>query len=349
LSLRDLLSLVLLRLTTEPTVNDVDEEIDVENSELVDTTPILERQQVDALHYLREYLQNYCNQYAQRLFDPTFIKRIDPILLFENNFTLLRVFLEFNLKRPDVFTKTMLRDQIATLWGAMLWTKALGVNATCMWDLLKDDVDLVNLVQDSGLLVLTGAAIAAAWEYIPSWEEGLIRDDIVIETMVAKELIRKITERTGISQWWRLETVGIDSREIYGFQSAKDVYTSSETFDTEYQSEIQRKLDKLIRYRLPTEEKYQVIFDWLNCRRKKCDSLDKLTLKAQQLQPAIFNLVQQCGIPKKMMGDMTECVHCYITLPSMTFSALRRSEIVVCNQCQSLLYWVPVMPWDTIR
>ena len=129
-SLRDLLSLALLRLTTETTPSRVLEaSVENEEDEQVISEEVEEQRQIQRTwqEWLVQYLTSYCRRYSQRLQDASFLLDTGPELLLQNHHTLVRVLLEFHA-RTEAFTSQLLRETVRQIWAPFF--KSSGVIST---------------------------------------------------------------------------------------------------------------------------------------------------------------------------------------------------------------------------
>jgi hypothetical protein len=203
MSLRDLLSLVLLRLTTETAPPPADTDTSDDRAEDADTqhTQAQDAKRRQVLEVLRDSLLRYCTKYARRLLEPEFVATVGPQLLFENHFTLSRVLLEFADKAGQYFTPDHLRQAGLNILGALFWPAAAGLDGTAAWhSLQKAGYDIAALRHRwaaTQLPALTDTLIAEAWERPPRWTTGLYNQRLVQRYLLAQQLIRRLEQAFG--------------------------------------------------------------------------------------------------------------------------------------------------------
>ena len=151
-SLRDLLSLVLLRLTTETTPQRVlaasatsEEDERAIQQELENQQRIQRNWQ----EWLSDYLTQYCRRYSQRLASEEFLFTTATRLIFQNHYTLTRVLIEFHDK-TETFSSSHLREAVRQIWSplfakqgalAFLMQKESGDTVPQIWHEARSDAD----------------------------------------------------------------------------------------------------------------------------------------------------------------------------------------------------------------
>ncbi len=354
LSLRDLLSLALFKLTveTEPVVADTGDSDERDQDADADREEERKVQREDVLKQLRNYLLGYCRRYARRLVDPSFVRQVGPELLFQNHCTLCRVLLEFADKVEDhIFSKDNLRECVVHIFGGLFWPQAIGLDGPGAWDVLAEsgyDATTLKLHwSESELLPLTVALIIEAWDEIPGWKRLLFDEQMTQTFMLGQALISHVEQRLVSGFWRELDDQSVNEQVLWGFRRAPDL---TDDKSQPYQlSDAVDEFDRLAHYRTPVEEKYADLFSWSNFRRQCRDHTPEaqklLTQVRQQGYVDELNLIKSRPPTTKICaleGNFEYCPHCYIGLPRQVLQNLTRGELALCPNCgQVVLYWKP--------
>jgi hypothetical protein len=354
LSLRDLLSLALLKLTveTEPAVADVGDADGRDQDADANREEEREAQRRGVLEQLRNYLLGYCRRYARRLVDPSFVRRVGPELLFQNHCTLCRVLLEFADKFEDhIFSRDHLRDCVVRIFCGLFWPQAMGLDGPGAWDILMasgyDATTLQRHWSESGLPPLIVALITKAWDEIPAWRRLLFDEGMTQTFMLGQALINHVEQRLVPGFWRELDDQSVNEQMLWGFRRAPDL-TDDESQPYLLGDAVAR-FDRLALFRTPVEEKYADLFSWSNFRRQYQDHTPEAQELLSQVQRqgyvAELNLLKSrpptteiCALE----GDFEYCPRCYIGLPRRVLRNLTRGELALCPNCgQAVLYWKP--------
>jgi hypothetical protein len=355
LSLRDLLSLALLRLTTETVTPNVDIGDTSERDEDADAaqTQEQEEQREAMLTRLSDYLRRYSRRYAQRLINPAFVTKVGPELLFENHYTLGRVLLEFASK-VDVFTLDDLRQGILLILGGLFWPEGAGLDGNGAWDILIEagcDGDTLRGVWEiTDLPALTTLLICEAWDEPPGWQDGLWDEPLVQRFMLAQALLDQIEQRIGQRYWEPLESKPVESQALWGFRWLTDL-AEGNTHQIYSFTEIISHLDRLASYQTPVEEKYANLLAWWRLEQKHQGKTVQATELIGQVHQAGYTEELQLlrslppdGQVLAIQGETEYCACCYIQLPIQITQSLRHGRLALCPNCRrAALYWKPVV------
>jgi hypothetical protein len=355
LSLRDLLSLALLRLTTETVTPNSETGDTGERDEDADAarTEEQEKQREDTLARLSDYLRRYCRRYAQRLTDSAFVSKVGPELLFENHYTLGRILLEFASK-VHIFTVDDLRQGVLFILGGLFWPEGSGLEGTAAWDILIEaGCDLDTLRNDwkvTDLPALVTLLIAEAWDKPPRWQDGLWDEPLVQRFMLVQALIDQIERRAGERYWQSLESAPIETQALWGFRWLTD-FTEDDAHQPYPFADIISQLDRLVSYQTPVEEKYAALFAWWKLKQQHQDhSADASNLIDQVRQSGYteeLRLLQSLpsdGKVTAIRGDTEYCARCYLQLPTRITRSLRYGRLELCPNCRRVaLYWKPAL------
>jgi hypothetical protein len=352
MSLRDLLSLVLLRLTAETSLPATDAG-DAARDEEADVNKTIEQEvrRREVLEHLRLYLLHYCQRYARRMLDPEFVKKVGPDLLFQNHFTLSRVLLEFADKAGEYFTQNDLRQAVVHILGALFWPKAAGLDGPAAWQsFLQAGFNEATLRQRWSavdMLALTATLVAEAWGHPPRWTTALHNQELVQPYLLVQALLQRIEASTGQHHQHISET-RFEVHDLWGYRQLD--LTEGDGVLAALFDEVNRKLDKLAGYKTPVEEKYADLFAWWQLWQRQGPSVEAAEL-ASRVQIAGFATEMQLLEPladegqlATVKGDSELCPECFTYLPGQMVRRLRSGYLVVCPNChQTVLYWQPVL------
>lgn len=351
LSLQDLLSLVLLRLTvrTVPGTPDVAEgsQPDVERDVVVLADH--EERQRAAMAQIRAYLLRYSRNYALRLGDEEFVAAAGAERLFENQVLLGRVLLEVADKcgtevTPDaVFSRSDFQRCALLMLSGMFWPAGAELDGTSAWDLLsaqRDPVQLPQMAEKTELLVIVAELIARAWGEAPTWQRGMINPTLVQEYLGIQALLHRIEQRLGQRFWSRLSDMPVSTLSLLGFRRLADVEHESRQAHV-FQITIAR-LDRLASYRTPVEEKFAPLLAWWSSPQH----LLPPPLQIAREYPREVELLRTR--PKARVVALVEgtshCPACFRRLAQAVQDRLRRGNLEMCNNCRNaMLYWKPTL------
>lgn len=197
-SLRDLLSIVLLRLTSTPAISPetkLDEDLDEQQikdiqPEEVETT----ESQATACQRLCHYIIDYCGRYSKRLCDNDFIVKITPDVLLDNHLTLSRVLLEFNSHVSEFKAEDFTRCYLL-IWAPLFFPSIVGIEKKSTWQLFADKGLENNFIDAwkrlnilSHLIVMTSIAMGQP----PTWQSGLYTPNEVSRFLALKKVLLKV-------------------------------------------------------------------------------------------------------------------------------------------------------------
>jgi hypothetical protein len=350
LSLRDLLSLVLLRLTT--TTQAVDDTVEWETrDEEADQQRQAEQeaQQVKAVERLRNYLLGYCKRYARRLVDPGFVNHKNPEVVFQNHYTLSRVLLEFASKADSIFTRDDLYNCFWWIWGPLIWPKVVGLEGQAALNLMRldhPDESIRQAWDESGLPGMSIAILCEALGQPPNWKAGLWDKKRVATFMVASEWIGRIRHCLGENAF-EVQIQDVDN--AFGIRSAVEVVDPT-VISVEEHRRLQELFDRIASYRTPMEEKYsplirlQALFkggqSWTAEVQQLIEHIHKQGLSKE------FEGYNQRTVPiLPSDGDDGYCPRCGGMLTIKAENALRQGQLVLCTISRDAwIFYQPKMP-----
>lgn len=351
-SLRDLLSLALLRLTTETVPPDTDVGEDSERNEDEDAQRVaeLEKQQRTALEQLRAYLLSYCSRYARRLADSMFVAQIGPRLLFENNYTLGRALLEV-ADKVDVFTKQDLRRTALQLLGGMFWPECVQLSGPGGWTALvaagHSPDDLRQLWDMNELTPLAMTFFLEGWSDPIPWDIGLYDERNTQLSLRTKKLIEHIEHALGPRFWEPWSDHSVKQHDVWGFRTLAALDGNSDTvypFD-----DAGDRCARLARYLTPVVEKYRDLWRLQRLIQRRQGNSAKAVRLTEHIQEQgytreleLFRELPNASSALPMVGDSSDCPGCFIGLPTRVAYAVREGQLVLCPNCRrTVLYWEP--------
>jgi hypothetical protein len=369
LSLRDLLSLALLKLTVEtgPTSKDPGETGERHEQEDAAQEEKREKERLDALVWLHDYLSRYCRRYAQRLIEPVFVRKVGPELLLENHYTLGRILLEYADKvLPEIVDRaegsrkaelnTDFRQCVLLVIGGLVWTAGIGLQGTSAWDeFIASGLPLSTLQdlwQKTQLPALVVLLLSEAWENPPPWSVGLRSRSVVQSFLLARTLIEQIERCAGDRFWVQSAASKPETQNLWGFQRVTDLLTDR---DTPYPLDnALARLERLVHYRTPVEEKYAKLFDWWDLHRSHQERAPAAVELVGQLAQEGFSGELQLlrSLPpdaevRALESGKEHCPVCHLHLPDKVLQTLRLGRLAICpNCCRGGLYWKPVLHID---
>lgn len=344
-SLRDLLSLVLLRLTTETSPERLlDASVDSEEDERA-TAEAIEREAAQRKtwqEWLKDYVVQYCRRYGERLNDPQFVAETGADLILQNQFTLGRVLLEFYGK-VALFREKQLRESVRQIWGFMF-----GESGVLMC--LADETGEENLRAKwhaEGLSELFVVMVATAWPGpFPRWSDRKWPARLQ-PFMYARHLIEQAESWLGAGFWRQIEWSEIDHVDLTGFRTLTDLESPGEGRFEERVAHFER----LANFATPIEERYAPLFRWHELREageEQSEEARQLEGELRQQDPQLFRKVQQAQRIRPIIGNSHECPVTHIQLPDILVTRLKNGELVASAHApDALLYWLPEFSPDT--
>lgn len=348
-SLRDLLSLVLLRLTTETipqrvlaasTENEEDElAIDEE----------LESQYQDQRvwqDWLVKYLTGYCKRYGQRLTDSEFIENTGPALIFQNHYTLARILLEFH-EKTEIFTSGHLREAVRQIWSPLF--KQDGVLDS--FASIESHETILRLWEEASLTPIFVVTVSKAWsDPIPQWEQHY-RIKAIQRFMYVRRIIDHATSHLGSQFWQKIDWSQVDWYDLRGFQKAKDLIAGSPA--TEHYTELVQRFEELANFVTPIEQRYAQFFHWHQLKKEgsvHSSEAQNLASILQQTDAGLFDKIKQGYEIRPVVGDRRECPVSFMELPSSWITKLRRGDLIESPHVHRvLLYWKPDLDEQKVK
>ncbi len=198
-SLRDLLSIVLLKLTAPPIQSSEtrkdDDENHPDNSKNEDENN--EQQLTDARLRLCAYLIAYSKRFGHHMCQEDFIEQISPAILLDNLLTLSRVLIEF-VAHVDEFTSEDFVRCYWWIWSPLFWPSIVGIRGESSWQLFNkknQSKDFIDSWEYSNLYSIFIIMTGIVYGQPPSWSAGLHTPDLVRNFLVLQKLITKLKKR----------------------------------------------------------------------------------------------------------------------------------------------------------
>lgn len=352
-SLRDLLSLVLLRLTATTQSTSVDDSDQRDEEKEQEKQAEQDEMQISILERLRSYLLGYCNRYANRLVDPQFIRNISPETIFQNHYTLGRVLLEFANKASHVFLNEDLFRCFWLIWAPLVWPEIVGLKGatptinTLIGQYKKQRV--MEAWQSLNLPTLARIMTGETLRQPPNWEIGLRYNDQVEAFLVASEWIRRTKQMLGNNAFLGHTQ---DYIKAFGITNISSLY-SLPAFSESYLDYVLSNFNKIENYHPPVEEKYALLFEL-----EKTIQSNPKDEKAKQALISEINargLGRECDAflanPKPIYPAVVDeegeiyCPRCGAELTENSQRELMRGQLVPChNSKDAWLYLKPQIP-----
>lgn len=338
-SLRDLLSLVLLRLTTETAPERLlDASVDSEEDERA-TAEAIEREDAQRKtwqKWLTDYVIQYSRRYGERLNDPQFVSATSADLILQNHFTLGRVLLEF-YEKVALFREKQLRESVRQIWEPMF--KIDGVLAQLATE--SGEESLRAKWHAEGLSELFVVMVATAWPgSLPGWDDRRWVARLQ-RFMYARYLIEQAESWLGAGFWRNIEWSEIDHIDLTGFRTLADLESPGES---EFDERVAH-FESLANFVTPIEQRYASFFRWHALRaagEEQSEEGRRLEAELRQQDPQLFRAVKQAQRIKAIVGDSRECPVTHIELPDVLLTRLRNGELVKSAHApDALLYWLP--------
>lgn len=347
-SLRDLLSLVLLRLTTvtQPTADSTDGEIrDDEVDQNLQTEQNAQR--VKVLERLRAYLIAYCKRYGRRLVDPDFIRRLHPSVIFQNHFTLSRVLLEFAANREGeemVFTHQDLRLCMWWIWAPLVWPEIIGLDGVPTLKLLANQhtqAQVLEAWQDTGMVEAGIVIFCESLGKPPNWRAGL-RDSTISQVfMVAREWIRRVTNIVSEAAF-RLDSKRLN--DALGIRSIRDIIGELEQEQVDYYIEGFAQIENYIP---PLQEKYLPLIRLAEQSKSSTQvSQELIDVIKQQGLLSEYEAFQHQPVPIVPTNEGEPyCPRCGAHQTGVAQGILKQGKLALCTTSRDAwIYFQPKLP-----
>ena len=350
LSLRDLLSLVLLRLTTTTQVataaaDDDNRDEDAEQQRQAEQ----EAQQVKTIERLRTYLLGYCKRYGRRLVDPGFVNHKNPEVIFQNHSILGKVLLEFASKADAVFTHDDLYRCFWWVWGPLIWPESIGIEGQSLLKLLRlehPDDRIIKAWNESGLPGMNVTILCEALGQPPGWKAGLWDKKRVATFMIAREWIARAKRSLG-EDAFQIEMQAVD--DAYGIRSVAELFAPEPISEDEL-TRLQASFARIANYQPPMQEKYASLI--------RLQILEKSGQKGSTEAQSLIEQIHQQGLaneygayrqkPAPLMpsdGDDGYCPRCCGGLTGQAKTAIERGQLTLCTVSKDVwIYYQPKMP-----
>jgi hypothetical protein len=355
-SLRDLLSLALLRLTveTKPAEVEVDDTAEREDNPNTEVEIQQKAEKKKILQQLCDSVTRYCQRYARRIGNGDFLAQVGPRLIFENHYTLGRILLEF-YEKVQLFTEQDLRRCLLLIYGALFWPEAAELQGKSGWEHFLDAgyeaAELQELWQEANMPLLTAVLITQAWGKPKHWRDMIHRPKAVQRFMVARQLVNQIEDKTGTQFWKTFVPSQDDSRDVFGFRNLSELSAAGKAIFVET---IQTNIGAIADYRTPAREKYKYLFYWWDYHQKgvpdtgnKRKLMDAIIAIGLEREATIVKQLGKNGKVTTVVGDENVCPKCLVRLPFTILHELHQYELKLCPVCgQAALYWEPAIGED---
>jgi hypothetical protein len=320
-SLRDLLSIVLLKLT-QPTDTSTETFIDDKKPSNSGDNPEGEydKDKISARTRLCNYLIDYCKRYSRRLCQLDFVEKISPDVLNDNHFTLSRILIEFHTHIIE-FTQNDFSQCYWRIWAPIVCPSFLRLEGKSTWKIFSDG----NLSQEfikswerlniSNLLIVMTSLVFGP---PPTWSVGINHPSNVPKFLVLRELILRFDEVFGL--------MGKVDEALIPFGISKFQW-----------DDCLRTFNKIASYCSPAKERLNPIFDWIEAEKSGQSITEILErIHANGLLEEFENYKKH---PKKVLranndpedeGEMY-CPQCGGSLRKNTIYLINNGKLTLCD------------------
>lgn len=356
-SLRDLLSLVLIRLTTPTHIPEAtsptgerDEEADQER------VAEQEAERLGTLQRLRSYLVQYCRRYSERLTDQNFVHKVGYRLLFSNHFVLGRVLLEFASK-VDTFTPDDLFNCFWWTWAPLAWPEIASLSGPSVFESLARSHsrdELWRAWRETGLPSMALLLFKNVLGRPPKWQDGLWDNDGVRQFMAARELMERLQQFAGDEAFFPNENNLV---EAMGIGSLADVEDGGRELKSSEIDSLRSCISLIADYVPPTEERLSPLLRFIDLDRAgKGQSVEAVALVGTMQTSSLadeLRLYKRIRLPAKVINtDRDEfddeglaCPVCGLLTTEACKNELKGGKLVLCPADQdALFYWKPRLP-----
>ena len=355
LSLRDLFSLVLLRLTAPTQLVNTDDSEQSEEEKEQQLQVEDEALKINILERLSNYLISYCNRYANRLVDVIFVRNTAPAVIFQNHYTLGKILIEFSSKASQVFTYEDLFRCFWLIWAPLVQPRIIGRDGLPTLKVMVTEYGHES-VQEAWYKMnipnLAKVMVSEALGQPPSWKAGLWAPDKVENFVIASRWIREIKQVMGSDAFFNRAE---DYTDLYGPSIIPNPHSSSPFGDT-FLEHINSNFSRIEEYRPPLEEKYSLFFELEKAIPNSREDKDQLGRLAERISlQGLRQEYESYLAHPKPIRPVTEdedgeihCSRCGAELPELSQDALQRGRMVLCpNTKDAWLYLKPIIP-DTL-
>lgn len=354
LSLQDLLSIVLLRLTT-PTQT-TSSKLDSSASELTsESQTIHEAEKIDILKRLRDYLIFYCKRYSSRLTNEEFLRSLSPEVLFQNHYTLGRVLIEFANKTRDknVFNQKDLSQCFWLVWAPLTTPRILDSShfRSTLEILLREyGKDVVQTAwKKTGMANLSVVILSEAMRQPPSWRAGIWDRQSVGHFALAQEWIIQAKRLLGENAF--LESGLIDTTNVFGIPDIAALYGNT-SFNAAYLEYVRSTFEKIENYRLPLEEKYSLLIELSELDNsqqmdaaKRNELLEKISAQGLGTDLEKYETKRVPILSANESEDVIYCPKCAGRQTTIAQQSIARGALTLCsNSRDAWIYLISTLP-----
>ncbi len=318
-SLRNLLSIVLLKLTM-PSALSTEKNEEEGNNEDESNQHDAEEPQANARQRLCSYLVDYCRKYSRRICQKEFIEKITPGILIDNQITLARLLLEFNSHVIEFTPEDFLHCYLH-IWVPLLSPIMIGIEGISCRNLFRENGmgdEFKKAWQQSDVSSFLVVMTSAAFGQPPSWQSGLYNPILVSRFLALKKIIIKFDQELGIDLQALTEPKNIGMGRILWEESI-------------------RIFHKIVSYLPPAKERLLPILNWIENQNNQVRSQE---LMAQIHQSDLIGeFTEYQNHPLRIFGVITEpddeghvyCPHCGGALRRNTISEINKGKLVLCS------------------
>lgn len=321
-SLRDLLSIVLLKLTL-PAVPSTENYVDdnPSSSQKDDPEGDPEKDQISSRLRLCNYLIDYCKRYSHRLCQADFINKIQPEILFDNHFTLCRILIEFQTHITE-FTPNDFIQCYWRIWAPIVLPSVIGLDGKSTWrlyrgrDLSKEFLAAWERLNISPLLIVM---TTLAFGQPPSWSVGINHPTYLQRFLVLRDIIDRYNEITP------------------ALKINKDIFITLGIGQIQW-DDCLRTFEKIANYNSPAKERLKPIFDWIEAKQTGRSTSEAVeSIQANGLSQE-FEIYQRH--PGPILGVTSHpddegemfCPRCGGELRKSTITMISKGKLTLCDK-----------------
>jgi hypothetical protein len=325
ISLRDLLSIVLLNVTS-PVKNAGEGETTVPEIETGESgVPEFsdEDEVIEMRKRIRQYLLDYCRRYSRRLCQVDFISNLTPALFLENQITLARVIYEFLTHHPE-FTTADASTCFWLMWAPILKPELLGIEGNSALALFESDgqlEDFLNKWEEYHMSHYFALMASISFEQPINWKGALYHPKEVRGFLLMRNLIE------GYRKVMNSSNFEIEDLTYLGLSKIN-------------QSIFQTKFIFLKSYQTPVRARLQPIFDLLSAFESGNSSSISTAIELIEVEGLDEEFKKVRALPVPILGVITEkddegmvyCPKCGGALRAGVVQAIDRGRLELCTQ-----------------
>lgn len=352
-SLRDLLSLALLRVSADTQPAAVQNVGTGERDEDEDDRKLAEYEQkrTDVKIRLGKFLSRYCAKYSERLLDGEFLRNTTRILLLENHSILVNVLLEFSAKVEE-FSKEDLRRSFWLLWAPLVWPEAVAAVGPTTFEMMNDVTKDENIRAEwhrTKMSTDLWHLLARSFGNPPPPSVGIWETVAVQRFLGIRTLIDRLKELLGEQNLLPDESEQIDPLVLGPRHSVE----SGEGFpDGREQLLLIDYAQRVMNYVAPTEAKFLPLIQLHESFKSGQIDLGAAEsyveygpVRNAGLEQELERYLERPNPILPLIGEDEYCPKCFTQQTSSVLNKIRRGRLELCSASKDCyLYWKPEVP-----